>query len=433
MLKFSFVMKADVPTRVPEKTILEYRVILNDPTAGGCMVRLVTLPDRAIGQSDCVYDPGIELSGRTAGVYVPRSVLKGQVKWKADVVWWGTEHSANLLPDDQRRTLEVPSQSIDLSHADGVFGGNIYEVFHYPAVSKHIEEILPTVYRTFAPDDHIALVFTDFRIDGLYAQGSSRGPYNHRITGIGTEERLRPGSAVGSEKLFASMVTMYAGYPALSESYPPGGGLSKYGRAMGWITHEIVHSWGINLKFRDPETGQIVPLYQNEGNYHWSEWLHSPSVYSVSDEYTRSSYREHTPMWVGNGSYWDELGSDTFVRHPMPYLYPAGLSALDMYVMGLMPPSEVPETFILREPRELAGGRTTARAVPVRIGDIVAAMGTRNPRYEEAQKTFKLGVYLLTESGRPAVPEMVQRVNGIADQFARHMGLISGGRMKVEQ
>lgn len=66
-----------------------------------------------------------------------------------------------------------------------------------------------------------------------------------------------------------------------------------------------------------------------------------------------------------------------------------------------------------------------ADKVPVRAADILSAEGLRAPGSDTAQKTFKMGVYLLKEGTRDAHLDMLQRAQAISDQLAResvHLG-----------
>ena len=111
------------------------------------------------------------------------------------------------------------------------------------------------------------------------------------------------------------------------------------------------------------------------------------------------------------------------MRHPV-----RGLSDLDLYVMGMIPPEEVRPTFLLRDVVE-TGTRGIVRAtkVPVRIEDIVAAMGPRVPSAREQRKVFRLGVYLLHEDGRSPRAEWLARAQSFAESVSRYFHLATGG------
>ena len=100
------------------------------------------------------------------------------------------------------------------------------------------------------------------------------------------------------------------------------------------------------------------------------------------------------------GGVWRDNGDGTFTKQDTGYPRAMGLSDLDLYIMGMIPPEDVRPTFLLRDVVE-TGTRGVVRAtkVPIRIEDIVAALGPRVPSSSEQRKEFKLGVYLLHETG----------------------------------
>ena len=132
------------------------------------------------------------------------------------------------------------------------------------------------------------------------------------------------------------------------------------------------------------------------------------------------------------GSVWRDNGDGTFTRMD-PYIgLPTGLSALDLYTMGMIPASEVPDTFILRDVEETST-RDTVRAtkVPVRIEDIIAAMGPRVPSAADERKDFRLGIYLLHENHRPPSASDVQHAASISAAAIDYFDRATAGRMRV--
>ena len=129
------------------------------------------------------------------------------------------------------------------------------------------------------------------------------------------------------------------------------------------------------------------------------------------------------------GNVWVDNGDGTFTRQGNGFPLASGLSALDLYVMGLYAPSEVPDTFILRDVRETDRWDTVeATKVPVRIEDIVSAMGPRLPAASSSRKEFRLGVYLLHEDGKPPRPEMLERAEGVGAAGSDSLVLRQGDR-----
>jgi hypothetical protein len=82
-----------------------------------------------------------------------------------------------------------------------------------------------------------------------------------------------------------------------------------------------------------------------------------------------------------------------------------GFSALDLYVMGLIGPEEVPDTFLAAKPQLRSGQEVWGEKIPVRIQDVIGASGPRRPEVRESQKDFTVGLHLLHEGNRQPMPK----------------------------
>ena len=111
----------------------------------------------------------------------------------------------------------------------------------------------------------------------------------------------------------------------------------------------------------------------------------------------------------------------------------SGLSALDLYLMGILTPEEVPETFLLKDPAPVSAGRFRATRVPVGISDIVAAEGLRVPAAADAQKIFRLGVCLIHDPARNVNVAMLTRTQAFVQALIHYFDFSSAGRMKIIQ
>ena len=132
------------------------------------------------------------------------------------------------------------------------------------------------------------------------------------------------------------------------------------------------------------------------------------------------------------GKVWMDNADGTFTWVNLEAGLPRGLSALDLYVMGMIPAAQVPDTFLLRDVEETeTRGRFKATKVPVRIDDIVAAMGPRVPAADASRKEFRLGVFLLHEDGRPPRADLLQRAQTITTSISDYFAVATGGRMRL--
>jgi hypothetical protein len=135
------------------------------------------------------------------------------------------------------------------------------------------------------------------------------------------------------------------------------------------------------------------------------------------------------------GGVWRENEDGTWAQLDDDFFVPAtGYSWLDLYLMGLARPDEVPPFFLLRRLAPTGARDTEGHALyrgertPVTIADVVAAMGPRLPAEPEAQKAFNTGVVVLVQHGRAPSRELVERANGIREHWMAFWGKSTGGR-----
>ena len=428
-------LAADVPERVDVGDI-EYRIFL-DFGDYDCAIGLEVSASGRRAFSWC--DPGpstiiARVHGATIEIPVSRTFLLSHADrfaWDADAVWWGRDKYDQL---SERSDVDVRELDFDLSTLRGAVAGNTFEVFHYPVMLTGIRPVLTYVHQRAPADAEIAVTFTDFRFDDFIVSSYGSGPINTTARGIG--ESLAdpsPGDEFGSEKLLTSMRVAFIGAPAFGYANASQGyALRNYAPGIGWIAHEAVHRWAAHLRFRNPRSRRVENLFGDGCECHWNDYLHQPVVYPVWPGYSSGRYPEGSLM--GN-KLWTDNGDGTFTVEA-PDVWPAGLTALDLYVMGLIPADEVPDTFLLTDvegtrTRLSTGDTVRATKVPVRIEDIVAAMGPRVPAADTAQKEFTLGIYLLHEDGRPPRPELLERARAISMEVPEYFARATGGRMRV--
>ena len=143
---------------------------------------------------------------------------------------------------------------------------------------------------------------------------------------------------------------------------------------IGVFDHEIAHTWGASI-------GQSLDL---DNGSHWNEMT---DICGQLGEYYNDSGN------IGNFSY---LGDETWElisnRTVIPY------SPLELYIMGLIPPEEVPDIHILHSPNtDDINNITAASYETITIDDIIAAEGgERIPSVAESQKDFNLA-FIVTQ------------------------------------
>jgi hypothetical protein len=115
-------------------------------------------------------------------------------------------------------------------------------------------------------------------------------------------------------------------------------------------------------------------------------------------------------------------------------------SALDQYLMGLRDVSEVPPTFVVRNPTgttDTDPGRQPQTGVvfsgtrkDVAIGDIVAAIGERNPGKAWTQPFREVFAYVSV--GGPADPQNIAKVQRIREEWPACFAQSTEGRGSVD-
>ena len=433
-LLFRMTLAADVPEQVDDGEI-DYRIFLLFGNHD-CRFGLEVNASGRETWAHCRPAPrsiGHRVRGATIELFVSKTLFPGadRVEWDADAAWWGREeHDRAFDHLDEVGTARVDRTDLDLGALAGTVNGNVFEVFHYPVFPKNIDHVTSYIYEQRPANDEIAVLFTDFRIDDLFGHGPSTGPVNVPVQGIGdSSAHPRSGEDYGSQSLLVSMAPQFIGGENLWRETGLGDNghpFRNFAEGVWWIAHEATHRWLARMLFRNPLSGQIETLRYDRS--HWSRFLHAPAVYPVWPGFSGERYVEWS---VNDGGVWTDDGNGTFTRQDDGTAMARGLSALDLYAMGMIPPEEVPDTFILRvaEGTE-ARGTVRATKVPVRIADVIAAMGPRVPAADESRKEFRLGVYLLHDGMTPR-PDLLQRARGVSAAVAEYFFRATGGRMMV--
>jgi hypothetical protein len=104
--------------------------------------------------------------------------------------------------------------------------------------------------------------------------------------------------------------------------------------------------------------------------------------------------------------------------------------------MGLISPAEVPDFFILRNLVAVgkdANGHPIFKAdrTKVTIQDVIANEGPRAPDVDHSQRKFNTGMVVVVEHGQKPSPELIERTNGIRDQWIKYWAITTGRRASM--
>jgi hypothetical protein len=342
------------------------------------------------------------------------------------------------------------SPAVDLSSVkkkDGPFAV-AYEAFHYLKPPRDLD-LTCTVIKALGDNFDMLAYYSDFRIDNPEAGTSSNGPLGGgpaggAVTGIGANQRNLEGYCSQGRFQWQYIQPVYVGANQMQE-YPPegitetnthnvaaysqqlaertsNGKIPPYDYAMSQIGHEMGHRWSafVSAKVGD----ETIPL----GPTHWARGLQAPVAFP---------YQRPTEASAMGGGVWQDNFDGTYTQLDDDYYVPAtGWSYLDLYLMGLIAPSEVPDFFILRN--LVAAGRDgnghpifKADRTKVTIQDVIAVHGPRLPDVDHSQKNFNTGMVVVVEHGKTPSAELIERTNGIRLRWMDYWETTTGHRSSM--
>lgn len=215
------------------------------------------------------------------------------------------------------------------------------------------------------------------------------------------------------------------GSPARLESFVDMDAWSKYrddleraflgeDSTLSVLAHEVGHRWLAHALYLDAgaSTGDLL----GRQSAHWSFFAH-----------TAGSHLEGNDI--------EDLGGGRFRTRAASQRY----SPLDQYLMGLRAPDEVPPFFVVRNPVDIAvdPARDPQRDVlfggtrrDVTIGDVVAALGPRDPAPGAARAPFRQAFVYVNLDGAPD-PAALARIERIRAAFPAFFERSTEGRGSV--
>jgi hypothetical protein len=344
--------------------------------------------------------------------------------------------------------------AVDLSSAkpaDGPFAA-VYESFHYLALPNP-RDLTCTVLNALGDRFDFLAYYSDFRVDNQEAGTPSNGPLGGgptggAVSGIGAPQRNLASYCTGGRFQWQFVQPVYVGANQMQERPPagltdangrnigfyahqlgrrtPDGTVPAYDYAMSQIGHEMGHRWSAFVSARVTVNGasETIPL----GPTHWARGLHAPVPFP---------FQRPTEASAMGGGVWQDNFDGTFTQLDDDYYVPAtGYSYLDLYLMGLLAPSEVPDFFILRNLtpawRDIDGHPIfKAERTKISVQDVIAAEGARQPDVDHAQTQFNTGIVVVVEHGRKPSRELVERAAGIRAAWIEYFAASTGHRASM--
>jgi hypothetical protein len=319
----------------------------------------------------------------------------------------------------------------------------VYEAFHYYALPNN-RDLACTVIKALGDNYDFLAYYSDFRVDNQEAGTPSDGPLGSTgpaVTGIGAEQRGLASYCSQGRFQWGFIQPVYSGSIQMQE-YPPAdapigdthditfyekqleeisqdGKIPPYMYAMSQIGHEMGHRWAA---FVSAKVGnETVPL----GPVHWDIGLEA----IVPFPYVRP-----TEASIMGGGVWQDNFDGTFTQLDDNYYVPAtGYSYLDLYLMGLLSPADVPDFFILRHlvpAGEDANGHRIFKAerTKVTIQDVIDAEGPRSPDVNHSQRQFNTGMVMVVQHGMTPSSRLIEETEGIREQWMKYFPIVTGRR-----
>ena len=352
--------------------------------------------------------PGVKITGNTIALMgtLP-AAFKGvdQFALYADVMGPGTPPATvdQVLPRVMTASgLQSPEADLSrVTKKDGPFP-IIFEAFHHAGLPRP-QDLACTVIQALGDRFDFFVWYSDFRIDNQEAGTPSTGPRGGNVTGTG-QRAGRPenyGSAGRLQWMYVQPVYISSNQ---GQERSPDGKMTGYNYAMSQVAHELAHRWTADA------TAKIGDETLALGPVHWGRGLQAAAAFP---------YRRTVEASLMGGSVWQDNFDGIYSQLDDDFYVPAtGWSHLDLYLMGLATPSEVPDFFFLKN---LARVGTDAKGHPLYKGDrvkltiedVIASLGPRLPDVEHSQKNFNTGVVAVVLHGAAPSRELIECANGI--------------------
>ncbi len=365
-----------------------------------------------------------------------------QVTVSAEVATRDNHEAVEHLSPQTVRLTGIRNPEVHLSsltRKDGPFPV-VYESFHYLTLSRP-QDLSCTVIKALGDKFDFLAYYSDFRIDNQEAGTPSDGPKGGNVLGTGENQHDLNSYCTQGRFQWGYVQPVYVGSNQMQE-WPPeeapvGGGhditfythqleesspdrkMRPYNYAMSQIGHEMGHRWSAFLHAK--VNGETIEL----GPVHWDRGLQAPVAFP---------YQRPIEASAMGGSVWQDNFDGTFTQLDDDYYVPAtGYSYLDLYLMGLISPAEVPDFFILKN--LVPAGKDTnghpifkADRIKVTIQDVIAAEGPRVPDVDHSQRIFNTGIVLVVEHGHSPSHDLIGRADAIRQRWIDYWATTTGHR-----
>jgi len=329
-----------------------------------------------------------------------------------------------------------------LTRKDGLFP-IIYESFHYLSLPQ-AQDLSCTVIKALGDKFDFLAYYSDFRIDNQEAGTPSDGPKAGNVLGTGEDQHDLQAYCSQGRFQWEYVQPVYVGSNQMQERPPDGAPVGSdhdltfylnqlqesspdhkirpYNYAMSQLGHEMGHRWSAFASAKvNAETIQLGPV-------HWDRGLQARVAFP---------YQRPVEASAMGGSVWQDNFDGTFTQLDDDYYVPAtGYSYLDLYLMGLISPAEVPDFFVLKN---LIPAGKDANGHPIfkvertklTINDVIAAEGPRTPDVERSQREFNTGIVLVVEHQHTPSHDLIERADAIRQEWIKYWDTTTGHRASM--
>jgi hypothetical protein len=401
------------------------------------------------------FGPGIsrrvKASGNTISIQgILPQALRGakQISVSADASASGSDEPVARISAGQVALSGIRDPEVHLSSIkpqDGPFSV-FYEAFHYYALPNP-RDLTCTVLKNLGDKFDFLAYYSNFRVDNQEAGTPSDGPLGATggtVTGIGATQSGLETYCTQGRFQWQFIQPVYVGSNQMQERPPQGtpvgpdrditfyqkqlaeisqdGRMPPYMYAISQIAHEMGHRWAAFVSAK--VNGETIPL----GPTHWARGLQARVAFP---------YRRPTEASIMGGGVWQDNFDGTYTQLDDDYYVPAtGWSYLDLYLMGLISPAEVPDFFLLRN--LVAAGKDAeghsifkADRTRITIHDVIAAENERSPGVDKSQRQFNTGMVIVVQHGTKPSSELIERATGIRKEWIDYFSITTGHRASM--
>jgi hypothetical protein len=414
-------------------------------------------PGRANGEGSRYFASGprlshvVKTSGNTIsieGILPPGLGGATQIEVSADAFAAGSDAPVARIPLHTVPLSDIHNPEVHLSslrRQDGPFSV-VYEAFHYYAL-PNARDMTCSVIKSLGDNFDFLAYYSDFRVDNQEAGTPSDGPrgaLGGAVRGIGATQGGLESYCTPGRFQWQFIQPVYVGSNQMQERPPADapvgtdhditfyqaqlaeisqdGKIPPYTYAMSQIAHEVGHRWAA---FVSAKVGrETIEL----GDPHWAFGLQARAAFP---------YRRPTEASIMGGGVWQDNFDGTYTQLDDNYYVPAtGWSYLDLYLMGLVSPAEVPDFFLLRNVVPVgkdANGHPIFKAdrTKITIQDVIADEGPRLPAVDKSQRHFNTGMVMVVQHGAQPSPELIERTEAIRKLWIEYFSMTTGRRASM--